>query len=83
MPTTACQPRKTPTSMTFPYPAGLPCGSQLAVRNPDGAQAVSAINPTPTVTNTVLNSGPAAGNALFVVIGTGFAPGTTVTIGAA
>jgi len=73
----------TATQVVFPYPAGLPCGSQVAVQNPDGLAAASALNPTPTVTGTLLGTGPAAGNAFFVVQGTGFAPGTLVTIGGA
>ncbi|MDO8349370.1 MAG: IPT/TIG domain-containing protein [Planctomycetota bacterium] len=73
----------TATQLTFAYPAGLPCGSQVAVQNPDGLVVASALNPTPTVTGTLLGTGPVAGNAIFVVQGTGFAPGTTVTIGGA
>ncbi|MCB9885467.1 MAG: IPT/TIG domain-containing protein [Planctomycetes bacterium] len=71
----------TPTAVVFPYPAGLPCASQFTLRNPDGQTASGPLNPTPVVNSTALNSGPAAGNALFFVIGSGFAPGTTVTIG--
>lgn len=70
-----------PTLVVFPYPAGLPCGSQLVIRNPDGQTVSGPINPVPTVTSTVLASGTAAGNQLFVVVGSGFAPGTNVTIG--
>jgi hypothetical protein len=73
----------TPTQIVFPYPAGLPCGSQVTVTNPDGQQAGRPLNPVPTVTGTVLGTGPAAGNAVFVVQGTGFALGTSVTIGGA
>jgi len=71
----------TPTSCTFAYPAGLACGSQVTVRNPDGRQATGAINPVPIITSTALGTGPVAGGATFVVLGTGFAPGTTMTIG--
>ncbi|MFY9343588.1 MAG: IPT/TIG domain-containing protein [Planctomycetota bacterium] len=77
-PTTA-----TATQIVFPYPTGLACGSQLAVVNPDGQGVTSPFNPQPTVTGTTLGSGPAAGNAIFIVSGTGFATGTTVTIGGA
>ena len=73
----------TATAITFAYPPGIPCGSSVAVRNPDGRAATSALNPTPVVTSTSLGSGPAAGNAIFVINGNGFAPGTTVTIGGA
>lgn len=78
----------TPTSSSnsqiiFPYPANLACGAQLTVTLPDGQSVTSPINPAPTVTNTVLSSGTAAGNAIFIVQGTGFAPQTTVTIGGA
>lgn len=73
----------TASQIVFPYPANLACGSQLAVTLPDGQSVTSPINPTPTVTNTLLNSGPAAGNAVFIVQGTGFAPQTTATVGGA
>ncbi len=73
----------TATQIVFPYPAGITCGSQLAVVNPDGQAITSPLNPQPTVTNTVLGSGTAAGNQLFVVVGTGFAAGLTATIGGA
>jgi hypothetical protein len=71
------------TQIVFPYPGPLPCDSQLTVRNPDGQQASAALNPTPAVSGTVLGTGPAAGGAVFVVQGSGFAAGTTVTIGGA
>ena len=73
----------TATQVVFPFPANLPCGSQVVVRNPDGLQVASALNPTPTVTGTLLGSGTSAGNAIFVIQGAGFAAGTTVTIGGA
>ena len=73
----------TAVQMTFPYPAGLPCGSQVSVQNPDGLAATSALNPTPNVTGTLLGTGPVAGNAIFVVQGNGFSLGTVVTIGGA
>jgi len=76
----------TPTTMTatqiiFPMPAGVPCGSLLRVRNPDGAAATANFNPTPTITSQVNTSGPAAGGTTYIAIGNGFAAGTTVTIG--
>jgi hypothetical protein len=71
----------TSTQITFAMPAGLACGSTLRVRNPDGVQVTRPFNPVPTITNQVNTSGPAAGGASFIVIGTGFAPGTTITIG--
>jgi hypothetical protein len=71
----------TPTQIVFPYPAGLACGSQLSVTNPDGQGATAAINPTPVITSTLLGSGTAAGNQVFVVQGNGFALGSTMTIG--
>ena len=72
-----------PTSIVFPCPAGVPCGTQLSVTNPDGQSVSVPFNPVPTITNTVFPSGPAAGNQTFIVLGTGFAAGTTVTIGGA
>ncbi len=72
-----------PTQIVFPYPAGVPCGSQVTVTNPDGQFATLPFNPTPTITNAVFPSGPAAGNATFILVGSGYATGTTVTIGGA
>ncbi len=69
------------TQITFPMPAGLSCSTQVRVRNPDGAQATIGFNPTPTINSQVNTSGPAAGGTSYIVIGTGFAAGTTVTIG--
>ncbi|MFN8825665.1 MAG: IPT/TIG domain-containing protein [Planctomycetota bacterium] len=69
----------TKTQVTFAMPAGVPCGSQVRVTNPDGAQATFAFNPTPVVTTTPFNSGPVAGGQTWLATGTGFAPGTTVT----
>ncbi len=69
--------------IVFPYPAGLSCGSQLSVINPDSQGVTVPFNPTPTVTSTLLGSGTAAGNQTFVILGTGFSTGTTVTIGGA
>ncbi|MEO6594803.1 MAG: IPT/TIG domain-containing protein [Planctomycetota bacterium] len=69
------------TQIAFPYPASVPCGSSLAITLPDSQSVTAPLNPVPTVTSTVLGSGTAAGGALFLVIGSGFAPGSTVTIG--
>ena len=71
------------TQVTFAYPAGLPCDASVVVQNPDGQSATAAINATPVVTQVLLGSGSAAGNQTFLVLGTGFAPGTTVTVGGA
>lgn len=73
----------TATQIVFPYPAGLSCGAQLTVTNPDGQAVGVPFNPTPVVTSTLLATGPAAGNATFIVQGTGFSAGSTVTIGGA
>ncbi len=74
---------RTATTITFAYPAGVPCGSSLQVQNVDGQSVSSAINPNPVVTSTALSSGTAAGGQLFLISGQGFAQGTTVTIGGA
>ncbi|MFK7739880.1 MAG: IPT/TIG domain-containing protein [Planctomycetota bacterium] len=73
----------TSTEIIFPYPANVGCDSQLSVTLPDGQVVTSDLNPTPTVTSTQLSSGSTAGNAVFLVQGSGFATGTTVTIGGA
>ncbi|MBX3462155.1 MAG: IPT/TIG domain-containing protein [Planctomycetes bacterium] len=67
--------------IVFPMPAAVPCGALLRVRNPDGATATATFNPTPTISSTVNNTGSTAGGTVFVVLGTGFAAGTTATIG--
>ena len=72
---------RTATQVTFSYPAGLPCGSQLTVQNLDGQTATGPINANPVVTSTSLGSGVAAGGQFFIMNGTGFSAGTTVTIG--
>lgn len=69
------------TQIVFPMPAGVPCGSQLRVRNPDTTFATANFNPTPAITSQVNTSGPAAGGTTYIAIGNGFAAGTTVTIG--
>ena len=73
----------TATEALFQYPAGAACDAPLVVRNPDGQSASWVLNPTPNVTGTIFNSGLAAGGSVFIVQGTGFAAGTTVTIGGA
>jgi hypothetical protein len=73
----------TPTQVVFQYSAGTPCGANLTLSNPDGQLVSSVLNPNPVVTGTVLGSGSVAGGAVFLVQGSGFAVGTTVTIGGA
>jgi hypothetical protein len=70
----------TATQLTFAMPAGVPCGTTFQVTNPDGAVAVRAFNPVPTITSALNTSGSASGGTTMVVLGTGFAPGTTVTV---
>lgn len=69
------------TTVTCQMPSGAPCATTLVLTNPDGQFATRAFNPNPTITNTVFPSGTAAGGAQFVIIGTGFAPPMSVTIG--
>lgn len=69
------------TSIGFVMPAAVSCDSTLRVINPDGSFAEIAINPTPTITSEANTVGPAAGGTVYVVIGQGFALGTTMTIG--
>jgi hypothetical protein len=67
--------------ITFAMPASVPCAATLRVRNPDGSQATVPFNPVPTITSQVNTSGPQSGGTTYIVIGNGFAAGTTVTIG--
>ena len=69
-----------PTQITFAMPPSVPCAATLRVRNPDGVAATFTFNPTPTVTSTVNSTGPSTGGTNFIVIGTGFAAGTTATV---
>ena len=69
--------------VTFLFPASTLCDSMLLLTNPDGQSQSWMLNPTPIVTNTVLGQGSSAGGAIFIVQGTGFAPGTMATIGGA
>ncbi|MEC7584957.1 MAG: IPT/TIG domain-containing protein [Planctomycetota bacterium] len=72
-----------PTQVVFPYPANVACDAPLVVQNLNGLSASGALNPTPNVTGTLLGSGPATGGSTFIIQGSGFASGTTVTIGGA
>ena len=71
----------TPTQVRFAMPPSVSCGTTLRVVHPDGAFAQAPFNATPTVTSQPTTSGSAAGGSTYIVIGTGFAVGTTVTIG--
>ncbi len=71
----------TPSAITFSMPAGVPCDSTVVVTNPDSQFDSASFNPTPAVNNTINNSGPAAGGTGLIIIGSGFAPNSTVTIG--
>jgi len=62
-------------------PPSVSCASTLRVTNPDGSFAQTAINPIPVITSQTNASGPVTGNTTYVVIGQGFAPGMTMTIG--
>lgn len=69
------------STITFPFPAGLGCASQLTLTNPDGASASTSLNPVPVANAVAPSSGPAVGNTILAVQGTGFATGTTATVG--
>ena len=70
-------------TIVFGYPPGVPCDAPLRVTNVNGQNATSVLNPTPVIQNAINASGPASGGATLILLGTGFAPGTTVTIGGA
>ncbi len=71
----------TATEIVFPFPAGTSCGAALVVAHPDGQSASATLNPQTTINNAINPQGPAAGGASFIILGAGFGPGTTVTIG--
>lgn len=65
----------------FLAPASIPCDSTLTVDNPDGQSATAMLNTSPTVVRAISATGSVAGGAVFFVVGTGFGPGTIVTVG--
>jgi hypothetical protein len=69
------------TLITFLMPPAVPCDSTLRVTNPDGSFAEVAINPTPIITNESNTSGPTFGFTTYIVVGQGFASGSTMTVG--
>jgi uncharacterized Ntn-hydrolase superfamily protein len=71
-----------PTQAQFVAPAGLPCDAVLQVANLGTAIATRLVNATPVVSNVPYQSGPAAGNALYILVGQNLL-GCTVTIGGA
>jgi uncharacterized Ntn-hydrolase superfamily protein len=73
----------TDTVITFVMPPAAPCDATLTVTNVDNQSTSTIINPSPQITNTFLGQGSAAGGALFILLGSGFSPGSPVTIGGA
>ena len=72
----------TATSVEFLMPSLVSCDASIVITNPDGQSSSAAtFNPTPSINNTLLPQGPAAGNQVFYMVGSGFSPGSTVTIG--
>ena len=59
----------------------MPCGTTLVVHDPDGQSASIAFNPPPAISFLIGSYGPAAGGTSLFILGTGFHPGTSVTIG--
>lgn len=72
-----------PTSITFAMPMGTTCSSTLTIDNPSTQSASVPFNPMPQVNQVFFGSGPAAGNAVLVIVGQDFHPGLSVTIGGA
>lgn len=71
----------TASSIVFTAPAAM-CGSMLTVTNPDTQAVSAAFNPPATIANLLTPAGTSAvGGKTVIVIGAGFLPGTTVTIG--
>jgi uncharacterized Ntn-hydrolase superfamily protein len=71
-----------PTQAQFTAPPALPCDAVLQVANLGTAIATRLVNATPVVTSTPFPSGPAAGNALYILVGQNLL-GCTVTINGA
>ena len=70
-----------PTQIDFAMPPGAACDATLTIQNIDGQSTSMLINPQPVITGSFLGTGPAAGGASFIISGTGFSPGMTVTMG--
>ena len=77
-----------PTTLDVTTPAHAAGPVAVAVSNPDGQTAILAAGYTyaapsaaPTIASVTPNSGPTAGGTAVTVNGTGFGPGTSVTIG--
>jgi uncharacterized Ntn-hydrolase superfamily protein len=68
----------TPTSVAFAMPSGVPCDSQVSLRNPGGTPVTAPINPSPQILAVPFTTGPAAGGTLYIIAGRNLL-GTTVT----
>jgi len=71
----------TATQVTFAMPAGVACDGPLLVINPSTQTASLPFNPSPVVVQLLGQFGPASGGGQFVLLGTNFFPGTSVTVG--
>ncbi|MCA9321157.1 MAG: IPT/TIG domain-containing protein, partial [Planctomycetes bacterium] len=69
------------STISFLYPANVPCDSVLTVSHPDGQSDSGLLNPSPVITNTVNGAGSSAGGAFFAIFGSGFVPNMTATVG--
>lgn len=74
------------TTITCLTPPGTAGGKNVVVTNPDGQATVVPGTYTyvaPTITSITPNSGPSNGGTPVTIVGTGFQPNATVTIGVA
>jgi Concanavalin A-like lectin/glucanases superfamily/IPT/TIG domain len=71
----------TPSAVTFVRPPGVACDAILTVANPDGQSGTATLNSSPSLSDLVPPFGAMAGGNPAFLIGTGFVPGTTVTVG--
>jgi hypothetical protein len=70
-----------PSTFSFTIPLGTFCSAPLVVTLLDGQVATMSVNPSPTVSAVIGPPGLPSGGSSAFVVGTGFHPGTTVTIG--
>lgn len=68
------------TQITTTVPAGVPCPGTIVLTNADGQTATRAFN-APAITGLLPSSGAAAGGVTLYILGSGLAPGSSVTIG--
>lgn len=75
---------QTSSAISFLAPANVSCGAVVALTDPLSGLSVSqGWNVAPSITSVASGAGPASGGSVFNLFGSGFAVGSTVTVGGA